>query len=39
MSQYLSSFTISLFKSYVKSISHTFLYGGELLEFQASAEV
>lgn len=45
MSQYLNSFIFSLFKSYVKSISHSYLiyvwvlYGGELMEFQAFAEV
>jgi len=45
MSQYLSSFTFSLFKSYVQSTSHSYLiyvwvlYGGESMEFQASADM
>lgn len=45
MSQYLSSFTFCHFKCYVKSISRSsfiyvwVLYGGESMEFQASAEV
>lgn len=45
MSQYLSSFTFSHFKSYVKSISRfSFIYVwvlhiDESMEFQAAAEV